>query len=213
MEYKTINNEIDMVPQSSALACVWESDLEEDDEQLTRNKIHPVIVDDDLDDDLLMIADDVEDDASLGLMDHDMCDKQEELDVVIFRPDPPATPPPEYGDENPSVHEVTPDMKKDIIKMDIEDIHLPDLQELREQYSYSCKRMGESIWHAEMTRRWRAHRATLGQGEGKQNSPQTFAKPSALEFLEGTRSTLTPDLELSRRKMWALIHAPEVHQA
>lgn len=204
MTFKTESHDVDMEPQHSALSSIWESDLD-GDEQLNLNKIHPVIVDDDdLDDDFLMI--DVDDDASLGIMDQeDTCEPEGGLGIILFRPDCPATPPPE--DDSVSVHEITPEMRKGVVTIDIENIRLPDLQELREQYSISCGRMTESIWHSEMTRRWRAHHAKI-----KSPSKVFLDKPNAVEFLSGTRATLTHDLEESRRRMWALIYSAEIAQ-
>jgi hypothetical protein len=206
MTSKTESHDIDMEPPQSALSSIWESNLD-DDEQLNLNRIHPVIVyDDDVDDDFLMIADDVDDNVSLGLMEHeDSCEPGGDLDIILFRADCPATPPPE--DDPMSVHEITPDARKGVVKMDVENIRLPDLQELREQYGISCGRMTESIWHSEMTRRWRAHHAKI-----KSPSNILLDNPNAVAFLSGTRATLTHDLEDSRRRMWALMHSTEIAQ-
>ena len=206
MAFETESHDIDMEPQHTTMSSLWEASLE-DDQQLNLNKIHPITVDDDeLDEDFLLIADDVDDEASLGLMDHEVtCEHDGELDTILFRRDCPATPLPE--DDSMSVHEITPEMKKGVVNFDVESIRLPDLQELREQYSISCERMTESIWHSEMTRRWRAHQAKVA---AECPSKVFENKPHAVEFLSGTRATLTHDLEYSRRHMWALIRSAEI---
>lgn len=203
-----INNHINMPPQSSC-PVVWDSDL--DDEMVMDShsvgEMEPHIIDDHLDvDDFLIIGDEVEDDTSLGLEDDDMGDEGVFSRDTMFRPDPPATPPPQeetFGlERNYDVREVTPEFRKEVVKMDVEDVRLPGLEELREEYSLSCKRLGETIWHAEMTRRWRARFSVVDDA-----SENGQALEKAQDFLTGARSTLTKDLEDSRRKLWAMIHA------
>lgn len=168
------------------------------------------VIDDDLDDvdgdfgdDFLMLAEDIDDDASLGLM----VDEEEEDGILFpFHPDPPVTPlPEEESDQESHFHEVTPDMMRDVVSMQIDNEKLPDLDELQKQYKMVCRKLAGSIWHAEMTRRWLAHQSHV---HGTRSGPdKIFGK--AAGFLSGSRATLTDELEVSRRKVWAVIHSPE----
>lgn len=191
----------------SKFSSIWESSI--DDEPMdsyshSEEDLEPHVIDDDLDD-FLIISDDVNDDVSLGLVDDEIDDGREFSRPTIFRADAPATPPPgdfEDGSQHRhSVREVTPDQKKDIVTMEIGDIRLPGPKELQDEYGLPCKRLGETLWRAEMTRRWRARFSHVDKCEEPDKSRAT-------DFLCGARSTLTTELEVSRCQMWAMIQSP-----
>lgn len=196
---------VNMAPQSK-FSSIWETGM--DDEPMDSHvELEPHVIDDDLED-LLNIGDDVDDDTSLGLVDHEMDDDSDFSRHTIFRPDPPATPSPEGSDTEESyadhfVREVTPDQKKAIVTMEIDDVRLPGLEELREEYKLCQRRLSETIKHAEMTRRWRARFSDMDEVDDHDE-----ALVHAIDFLCGARSTLTADLEVSRRKLWDIIHSP-----
>jgi len=189
---------IGIAPQHSFLNA-WEHNERNHEDHSCDSKLQLNVIDDDFGD--LMMSDEVEDDASLGLTEHD--------GFAMIEPDPPSTPPPEdeCGQEHEItlVREVTPDPRKGVVKMDVEDIRLPDLEELRGHYKTSCSKLASSIWQAEMTRRWHAQQVHLA---GSFRTPQNVNGRAVL-FLTGSRATLTDELEISRRKMWELIHLPE----
>lgn len=169
-----------------------------------------VVDDEDLENDFLIISDDVEDDTSLGFMDHEMNETEainsRGLDFCL---DHPSTPLPEDdSDEECSssqcLYEVTPDTKKGVVRMDIDDVQLPGLDELRSHYQLSCRKLAGTIWHSEMTRQWLASHFRAGSlGE-----PSKVFGGKASAFLTGSRSTLTAELDCSRRGVWAMIHSP-----
>lgn len=199
------------IPPHSTFPSIWESTLDDPmDSHSIVSELEPHVIDDTLDvDDFLIIGDDIDDETSLVLNDDYMDDAGIFSKDMMFRPDPPVTPPPEDVDNctNHFVQEVTPDKPKDIVRMEIDDIRLPGLEELQEEYDLSCKRLGETIWHAEMTRRWRAR---FSEMDDAGQSDEALGK--ATDFLTGAKPTLTNDLEVSRRRLWAMIHSPPPKQ-
>ena len=195
----------DMAQPKYSFSSLWESDQMVRDE--LDSSVRPNVIDDDFEDDFLIISDNMEDDASLGLVEHEINGERVVVRENIIRLDAPATPPPDDAKDQEQSHlvrEVTPDLRKDVVSMIIDDIRLPNLDELRTQYRFTCRKLAGTIWHAEMTRRWYAHQAHLG---GIRQPDRAVGR--AAQFLTGSRATLTDDLEYSRHRMWELIHSTE----